>query len=85
MKLVALIAIFLFISFFELCWSVANANEAASTDSRAAYLATLDGIRQSIDGLIATHDSLLKDNKGEEAAMLREQLVSLVSGYSSIL
>lgn len=77
MKVVALITIFLFISFFELCWSVANPNEAANTNSRAVYLATLDGVRQSIDGLIATHDSLLKDNKGDEAAMLREQLLSL--------
>ena len=54
-------------------------NINADANSAQDYFAVLDGVRGAIEALIAKHDSLLRENKGEEAAMLREQLVSLVS------
>ena len=90
MKLVALIAVFLVLFYnIDPSWSLEpafegegagapNINADADADANG-YLAVLDGVRGTIEELIVKHDYLLKENKGEEAAMLREQRVSLVS------
>ncbi len=91
MNLAVLIVAFSVLLSIDLSWSLGfplegvgappNINADANADANSAqdYFAVLDGVRGAIEELIAKHDSLLKENKGEEAAMLREQLVSLVS------
>jgi len=89
MNLAVLIVVFSVLLSIDLSWSLGfplqgvgappNINADANADANSAqdYFAVLDGVRGAIEELIAKHDSLLKENKGEEAAMLREQLVSL--------